>query len=772
VSDRVRTPIATGLLRPVIVLPPELLTALSPMELRDVLVHENAHIVRRDQIVILLQAVAQAAYWPILPIHWLNRLLANAREEVCDNYVLAQQHALSYGETLLRVASMSRNLVACNSSVGMLGWRGRLEERITELIHERRNTSTRVNPFAGASILAVLALVTGGLCATTFVSAQELSSRAPHAAAERAVVSLQLVFSQDLAYRDVGGVMVDAGDHTLIFTTGSACIVPDGIPPAIDHAFLERTGKPVLDAQYDPRSNAEVFVYRAAGGLTSYQFTESPSVGVGDALDAVTSTGLGEMRVTPRATTVRATNREAEVTTSHSGVRRFKTLLEIDRGFPEGTPIFKDGRLVGMTIIGTRFLENDLKRSYVLPVERMAALCRAIKNNRTAQSGLENGASRPRIGNSATQDLKSPQPDSGKSAPRDDVPGGFGGRSGAARKQLLTSGGGNAESEACVASGLQWLVAHQSPDGHWSLDGFSHGRCNCGGFGQPNDIAATAFGLLPLLGAGESHKEPKATYRLNVERGLEYLIARQAPDGNFGGGMYAHGLATIAICEAYGLTSDPVLKTPAQRALNFIRGAQGDGGGWRYEPREAGDTSVTGWEIMALMSGQMAGLEVDNNRNPTLARASKFLNTCMTADETGYGYTSPQELSASMTAVGLLCRLYLGTGPRNSGIQGGVQRLKQNPPSSAPTRRNIYYDYYATQVMFHFGGEPWDSWNPQIRNLLVKTQDKGDDPKHPHTKGSWSPVGDIWGGGGRIMTTSLSILTLEVYYRHLPLYRR
>jgi hypothetical protein len=353
-------------------------------------------------------------------------------------------------------------------------------------------------------------------------------------------------------------------------------------------------------------------------------------------------------------------------------------------------------------------------------------------------------------------------------------PGGFGGRSGATRQQLLTSGGGNTESEACVAAGLKWLVAHQAPDGHWSLDGFNRGRCNCNGYGEPNDIAATAFGLLPLLGAGETHKEPKATYKHNVERALKYLIARQARDGYFGGKMYAHGLATIAICEAYGMTSDPTLKAPAQRALNFIRAAQSDGGGWRYEPREAGDTSVTGWQIMALKSGQMAGLEVDDSRNPTLSRASRFLNTVMTADQTGYGYQSPQDLSgASMTAVGLLCRLYLGTGPRNTGIQGGVQRLKQYPPSPVTTARNIYYDYYATQVMHHIGGESWEFWNPKIRNLLVKTQDKGLDPKHPHMKGSWSPTGDLWGGtGGRIMTTSLSILTLEVYYRHLPLYRR
>src|SRR5690349_19558590 len=127
------------------------------------------------------------------------------------------------------------------------------------------------------------------------------------------------------------------------------------------------------------------------------------------------------------------------------------------------------------------------------------------------------------------------------------VPGGFGGRSGATRQRLVEEGGGNTRSEAAVAAGLKWLVTHQAADGHWSLDGFNqHGRCNCTGFGQHNDIAATAFGLLPLLAAGETHKNPKAVYGKNVSHALKYLMAKQARDGSFGGGMYAHGLATIA----------------------------------------------------------------------------------------------------------------------------------------------------------------------------------------------------------------------------------
>ncbi len=348
-------------------------------------------------------------------------------------------------------------------------------------------------------------------------------------------------------------------------------------------------------------------------------------------------------------------------------------------------------------------------------------------------------------------------------------PGGFGGRSGATRERLVQEGGGNKESEASVARGLRWLANHQGPSGNWSLDGFDqYGHCNCGGHGMNNDIAATAFGLLPFLGAGHTHRpgpDRNNLYVKNVERGLKYLLLRQNAQGDFGGGMYSHGLATIAVCEAYGLTSDPALQRAAQRAINFIVAAQSDNGGWRYTPRSGGDTSVVGWQLMALKSGQMAGLEVPVK---TFAGATRWLDSVASPDGGRYRYTPSFEYTPTMTAVGLLCRQYLGWGPRNPGLQSGVGQLRLTPPAKANT---IYYTYYATQVMHHVGSDAWEFWNPLIRDQLIAHQDKG--TQRPHQLGSWGPEGDVWGkAGGRIMTTSLAVLTLEVYYRHLPLYRR
>ena len=356
-------------------------------------------------------------------------------------------------------------------------------------------------------------------------------------------------------------------------------------------------------------------------------------------------------------------------------------------------------------------------------------------------------------------------------------PGGFGGRSGSTRERMVKEGGGNTQSEAAVAAGLLWLARHQAADGHWSLDGFRRdGHCNCTGPGQNQDIAATAFGLLPFLGAGQTHKpgtEGTGKFRKNVERGLKYLLLKQNSDGDFGSGqweMYAHGLAAIAVCEAYGLTSDPMLKGPAQRALNFIARSQSPQGGWSYNaPCVGHDTSVGGWQLMALKSGQMAGLEVSPK---TMAAAKRWLDDVADPDGSGYGYQGRpgDQYMPAMSAVGLLCREYTGWGPHSPALQKGVSRLLQIP---AGQFNSMYYYYYATQVLHHFGGKAWERWNPRMRDQLIRTQDKGLDRGHPHQRGSWSPAGDVHGDvGGRLMVTSMSILTLEVYYRYLPLYRR
>ncbi len=353
-------------------------------------------------------------------------------------------------------------------------------------------------------------------------------------------------------------------------------------------------------------------------------------------------------------------------------------------------------------------------------------------------------------------------------------------RTGEERAKAVQQFGGSKASEAAVEKGLDWLALHQAPDGSWSLEKFSeHARKQFDdkeyfndkstGKGQRNDTAGAAFGLLPFLARGITDRPSGVVeddrYVKTVKNGLNYLMQNQGKAGDFPGGMYAHPLATIALCEAYALTGDPMLKKPAQTAIDYIIAAQDlKGGGWRYQPRQGSDTSVTGWHLQALKAAQSAGLNVPN---AALKRAELWIASCESPDGGGYGYTGPTE-TPTMTAVGLLCRMELGTPRRNPNLLKGVEKLHTNAGPAA--QRNAYCDYYATQAFHHMGGEYWDFWNngpaqkKGMRDILIARQDKD---------GSWDPRGDVHcaGAGGRIMQTSLSLLTLEVYYRHTPLFR-
>ena len=171
-------------------------------------------------------------------------------------------------------------------------------------------------------------------------------------------------------------------------------------------------------------------------------------------------------------------------------------------------------------------------------------------------------------------------------------------------------GAGKVETEVHVSAALHWLAHHQMNDGSWSLEHYD-GRCadkTCTGAGRVHaDEGATALGLLPFLAAGHTHRT-KGPYQTHVNAGLNWLIRQQQPDGNLAKGaeqmMYSHGLATIALCNAYGLSNDRKLKAAAQAAINFIVNAQNkNDGGWRYNPGDPGDTCVTIWQVMALKSG-------------------------------------------------------------------------------------------------------------------------------------------------------------------------
>ncbi|MGP0062091.1 MAG: prenyltransferase/squalene oxidase repeat-containing protein [Isosphaeraceae bacterium] len=352
----------------------------------------------------------------------------------------------------------------------------------------------------------------------------------------------------------------------------------------------------------------------------------------------------------------------------------------------------------------------------------------------------------------------------------------FSGRQGLTRAKLVLREGGTALSEKSVEDGIAWLARHQRPDGSWSLNYYE--QCQGGGCTHTqsieSDTAATGLALLPMLGAGYSHTV-KSKYQDNVRRGIFWLIEHQQPDGNLFIGppgmafMYSHGIGAMALCDAYGLSQDPRLKKPAQMALKFIIDSQNPNtGGWRYSPGQEGDTSVFGWQMYALRSGHMARITVPKH---VLKACSRYLDLAA-VDQHRIGYTyqpGRDRLSLVMTAEALLSRQLLGW-PRNyPPLVKGAAAIAADLDTN--NTRNIYYWYYATQLLHNMKNEDWERWNLKVREGLIGMQVKEDGC----AQGSWDPLlpaPDIWGlRAGRLFVTSLSLLTLEVYYRYLPLYR-
>lgn len=338
------------------------------------------------------------------------------------------------------------------------------------------------------------------------------------------------------------------------------------------------------------------------------------------------------------------------------------------------------------------------------------------------------------------------------------------------------------QTELAIERGLAFLAKHQRSDGSWRLQDLDPQVL------MRSDTAATGLALLAFQGAGYTHNQFK--YQRTVDRAVQFLVKHQRSDGDLyipqdpasdqNAWLYSHAIATLAMCEAVGMTQDEQLRPAAQRAIDFMVASQDPlRGGWRYRPGNGSDTSVTGWFMMAFKSGQLAGLEVPPK---AFGLIEKFLNESQANQPFLYRYNpfasdTPQQRhglqpTSVMTSVGLLMRLYMGWQRERSEMMAGTDYLLEHLPehgSATVSRRDTYYWYYATQVMFHMRGERWQKWHDRLYPLLINSQ-----ITEGEMEGSWDPnypTPDLWARyGGRHYVTTMNLLSLEVSYRHLPLY--
>lgn len=341
----------------------------------------------------------------------------------------------------------------------------------------------------------------------------------------------------------------------------------------------------------------------------------------------------------------------------------------------------------------------------------------------------------------------------------------FDGRiSSAFKAQLLAKYGGGDETERAVTKALTWLANHQLSNGSWNLDLEACPECRgtCGnGSTERNGAptAATSLALLCFLGAGHTHLTP-GPFTDTVRSGLVFL-ANAANDGNGQcytkpEDMYSQGLATLTLAEAYGMTRHQSLEFPLKKTVAFIVVSQDpQGGGWRYNPRQAGDMSVTGWQLTALTIAAENQVDVPDL---TFAKASFFLDSLKQHGIEAYGY-SHREDRGSTSAIGLFCRGLLGWQSHRDAVRKGLQKLV-----AFKSTRDLYFQYYATNAFRRDGGPLWHEWHPPIRSVLLENQ-----KREGHELGSW--YDELTAGygssiGGRLYCTALATLILESYYRY------
>ena len=361
------------------------------------------------------------------------------------------------------------------------------------------------------------------------------------------------------------------------------------------------------------------------------------------------------------------------------------------------------------------------------------------------------------------------------------------------REQWIAGVGGTPVSETAVAAGLEWLARHQAEDGHWGPDclGPNGSRCekehSCSVPGGPYEAAQTGLALLAFQAGGNYDFNGKP-YSDNVRHGLDWFVDRQGPNGELVGStnhlgknpgepvkydqhyMYEHAIGTFALAEACavaraaGRHPDERYLTAASKAVEFIESQQHNDGGWRYTPEKwaPSDSSVSGWSMLALKTAREAELPV---KDETISRMTAFFKRQSDPLTGRTHYQGTTYVTDATTGVGIMVDEFIEHHPDSDLVHLGAEYLAGQAEQEWGKERKRPSDFYlwynCTLAMFMAGGDTWDRWNNVIRDYLVSLQIHGDECN----RGSWEP-NDRWGVvAGRVYSTALSVLTLEVYYR-------
>ncbi len=360
--------------------------------------------------------------------------------------------------------------------------------------------------------------------------------------------------------------------------------------------------------------------------------------------------------------------------------------------------------------------------------------------------------------------------------------GAFSSRSGKGKKKAILKGGGSKKTESAVDAALNWLMRQQENDGRWNKNKFGIEKNN-NGFERrkiETDSVLTGLATLAFISAGNTPVAGK--YKQTVKKSVDWILQRQLPNGSFGDtfefSCYNNSICALVLSELAGMHTDPKYKLAAQRAIDFIVQTKNVHEGFSSYPNTPRSTSVNGWFLMALKSAKISGL-----KTPPLIfdHIHKRLLEITSKDSLGnYQFVNYLDLddrkgrSSTMTAVGMM--MYENLGVNRSQLKNLADIIVKDLPvyGELSLNQEMYRWYNTTLALYQFGGEHWKVWNAAITELLIHSQKTTGplDGSVNDLNGSWDCEKDYFGQNlGRIYTTAMGALCLEVYYRYDHIYQ-
>lgn len=295
--------------------------------------------------------------------------------------------------------------------------------------------------------------------------------------------------------------------------------------------------------------------------------------------------------------------------------------------------------------------------------------------------------------------------------------------------------------EGSVSAGMTWLIAQQGSDGSWSTN-------------QSDRVTATSLALLPLLGAGQTHRTGK--YKKEVAKALVNLRAAFESDQQGSAPAWcSFALATLVLCENQAMTASPETQALAQEALDRLCAAQSTRDGkWLQANGSEVSASTRAWIALAIRSGQLAKL-----------RVAAEVTRRLTADADQQCAELAQLQNPQASAATLIPPLFFGSQSSQAAMDRCIDRLA----ATGPDLSRLQETYFATLLVHHRHSGSRQEWHNQVRDVLINQQNW-----HSPHRGAWLDRPQAKAGFGEgepdLQRTVLSMMTMEIYYRHMPIY--